>query len=186
MMDRMEEITVELKSRMLASFLFVSSELGMWCFGPDKELFYSTCPNESEFKILLELGEVLDFLYEREDGWEKPVMLSDELGLVWVAEQMFRNGKPDLLFIMGPAFISNTSAKSIDEALQKKETSILMKRQISRFLTSVPVIIHPTLSVYIKMLHFVITGEQLDMLDIYYKNAKTHRISEQLGGGELD
>lgn len=178
-MDRMEEVSVQLKSRMLASFLYVSSDLGMWCFGEDARFYYSTCPNETEIRILLEISGILDFLYEKKEGWDKPVMLSDDLGTVWVAEHMYRDGKPDLLFMMGPVFFSETSAKALDQALLKKDTSIEIKRQISRLIVAVPVILRPTFTGYIKMLHFVITGEQLRMEEIHYRDVR-----EQLKGQE--
>lgn len=171
-MDRMEEVSVELKSRMLASFLYVSSNLGMWCFGKDAAFFYSTCPNEAEIRILLEISGILDFLYERKEGWDKPVMLSDDLGTVWVAEHMYRDGRPELLFIMGPVFFSETSVKTLDQALLKKDTSVEIKRRISRLIVSVPVILHPTFNCYIKMLHFVITGEQLRMEEVLYRDVR--------------
>ncbi len=171
-MDRMEEVSVELKSRMLASFLYVSSNLGMWCFGEDARFYYSTCPNEAEIRILLEISGILDFLYERKEGWNKPVMLSDDLGTVWVAEHMYRGGKPELLFIMGPVFFSESSVKTLDQALLKKDTSIEIKRRISRLIVSVPVILHPTFNGYVKMLHFVITGEQLRMEEVLYRDVR--------------
>ena len=38
--------------------------------------FYSTCPNEKEFQMLLGLENGLDFAFEKEGGCGRPVILS--------------------------------------------------------------------------------------------------------------
>lgn len=171
-LDRMPEVSKELKSRMLAALLYVSSGLGMWCFGIDGLFYYSTCPNEAEFRMLLEVGGVLELLQKRVEGWEKPVLVSDDLGAIWVAENMYRDGKPELLLIMGPVFFSETSVKTIEQSLRDKDISVQLKRQVSRLMTSVPVILHPTFHEYITMLHFTLTGEQLRVGKMYHRGVK--------------
>ena len=49
-------------------------------------MFFSTCVHEKEFLSFLKLGKCLDFLYEEKRIWERPVILSDPLGMVWIAE----------------------------------------------------------------------------------------------------
>lgn len=169
-MDRMEDFPVEVKIRFLAAEVFAAADLGMWCFSMDRELYYSTCPNQKEFQSFLELSECLDFVYERKEGWDRPVYLSDSLGLIWVAEHIFREGSPELLIVMGPVFLSTTSVKHIEDTLRKNESSVYVCRQMMRTLTDVPVIMLPMLNQFAKMLHYTITSERIQASEFIFQN----------------
>lgn len=178
-LDRMEEFTVEEKSRFLSQFLFVGADLGMWCFDMNRNLYYSTCPHEKEFLSFLELGDCLDFVYAREEGWDKPVILSDELGLLWAAQTRMIETRPDLLFLIGPVFLSQTSVSSIENALREKESSLYLRRQMMRTLEAVPVMMQQTFNQYVRMLHYVIRMERIQMADFYYQDDRTRELARQ-------
>ena len=178
--DRVEEVSPEEKSRLLAQFLFVGADLGMWCFDKNRRLYYSTCSHEREFLAFLELGNCMDYLYGRPEGWEKPVILSDELGLLWSAVTRIKNGAPDLYFLMGPAFLSHTSLQSIENALREKESSLYIRRQMMRTLEAVPVLSLPMFYQYTKMLHYAIFMERISPGDFYCQSGD---LPQELPGG---
>lgn len=172
----LEEYPVEIRIRILASQLHAAANLGMWCFA-EEELFFSTCVQENEFLAFLQLGKCLDFISEKEDGWDHPLILSDALGLLWVAEHVFKNGKPVMLMIMGPVFTSRTSVKYIEDTLREHVSSIQIRRQMMRTLNEVPVIAMSSLTQHIKVMHFTLTGEVIQSSDFIFQNEKTRGLT---------
>ena len=173
--DYLKEYPAQIKSRVLASLLYVSAGVGMWCFGENKKFYYSTCRGEKEFLNLLELNGSLEYLYKRKEGWELPVMLSDELGVTWIAENTFEEGSPSLLFLIGPFFLTDMSAAVIERKLKEREISISLKRKLSRLLGIVPVMYRPIMDQYVSMLHFTLTSEPLGRTGIYYQGSEVDR-----------
>lgn len=183
-MDKMgmEEFTVHYRSRFLAASVFAGADLGMWSLGPNRELYYSTCSNEKEFWSFLELSECLDFLYENKEGWHKPVILSDQIGLIWIAEHMFAEGRISCLILMGPMFLSKTSVKYIEDSLRENVSSVFTRRQMMRTLSAVPVITLPMMNQYAKMLHHAMTLERIMPMDFVFQDERI----KHLAGSEED
>lgn len=166
--DYLKELSPELKSRVLASFVYASAGVAMWCFGSAQNFYYSTCTEEEGFLNLLRMNGTLDRLFSRKKGWEKPVMFSDELGVTWIAEHLYQEGVPSLLFLMGPFFLSETSLAVIENKLGQQEMPVFLKRQMMRLLGCLPVLYRPIVDQYINMLHFSLTAQPLGQKDIYY------------------
>ncbi len=155
--------------RLLAGAVYNAAEIGMWCFGPEYELIYSTCPYEKEFLMFLELGDCLEFVRRQKGGCSRPAILSDSRGLVWVAEHTYEEGNPCLLIIMGPVFLSSTSAKSIEDELRKLDFSISARKQLMRVLEKVPVVLPSMLTQYSSMLHYMITEDRVLPRDFLFQ-----------------
>lgn len=175
----MGEITVEEKLNLLAGQLYAAIGVGTWAFGEDGQLFYSTSSNQEEFLAFFKMSGCFSFAREKEDGWKIPVVLSDSIGLIWVAEHaMVSVDKYPMLVVIGPFFMSSTSLKRIEEELRKKESSVYIRRQMMRVLSDVSVTGSSMLNQYAAMLHFMITGEYLDKRRIVYQKEEQQEIQE--------
>lgn len=175
----MGEITVEEKLNLLAGQLHAAIGVGTWAFGEDGQLFYSTSSNQEEFLAFFKMSGCFSFAREKEDGWKIPVVLSDSIGLIWVAEHaMVSANKYLMLVVIGPFFMSSTSLKRIEEELRKKESSVYIRRQMMRVLSDVPVTGSNMLNQYAAMLHFMISGEYLDKKKIVYQKEEQQEIQE--------
>ena len=157
----MNEVPREEKLRLFAGAVYNAAEIGMWCFGLDHQLFYSTCSCEKEFLMFLELGGGLDYVYKNTNGCDRPTILSDTTGLVWVAEHVYKNGRPVLLIVMGPVFLSSTSMQNIETSLRNMNLSIAARKQMLRILTNVPVVMMSMFNQYSIMLHYMITDKPI-------------------------
>lgn len=177
----MGEIPHQERLRLLAGAVHNSANIGMWCFGLKYDLIYSTCPHEKEFLMFLELGGAMDFVRSLENGCDRPVVLSDSRGLVWVAEHTYENGKPCLLIVMGPVFLSSNSAQNLEDALRKMDFSIYVRKQMMHIMESVPVVMLSMLNQYAVMLHYMITEEQVHPGDFIYQNQEE---TDREGAGE--
>lgn len=169
-LDRIEDITSEVKSRVLAAFAYASDKIGMWAFSKDGEIYYTTSPDEKLLFDFFKTSGCYEYMMEHQNQLERPLLLSDDLGMVWVAEALFNDAKNiGIIFLMGPIFLGNNNMKIIEEKLSAKYFSIEIKRQASRALSQVPVVNRNVVDTYIKMLHFVLTSKPLTE-DIYYQN----------------
>lgn len=178
----MEEYPVQMRSLFLAADLYAGADLDCWCFGPGRELYYSTSMNEKEFLGFLKLSGCLDYLYRYPERWKRPVLLSDELGLFWIAENMYSESGLEGLIIVGPMFLSQMSVKSIENALRERIPSVFMQRNMMRTLSSVPVVTIPMAYQYAKMLHFSMTLERILPSDFIYQNEETQRFLREEEG----
>lgn len=169
-LDRIEKITQEEKSRALAAFVSVSSGLGMWAFDLDGSLVYTTSVMEEEYFNFFKISGCYEFMLNNLKKLNRPLMLSDELDLVWVAEGMFdEHNDIKIILLMGPLFLSNVEMKRLKEKLSKKVFSVKLMLQMARSLSKVPVVYRNVLSVYMSMLHFAITSEPLADDNIFYQ-----------------
>ena len=155
--------------RIFAGEVAAAAGIGTWCFGNDRQLYYSTCPNEKEFQMLLSLENGLDFVLERKGGCEYPAILSDSLNLIWAAEHAYEDGQPVFLIVMGPVFLNRTSVTNIEKALNKKNLSIPLKLQLMKMLGNVPVVGMSAFFQYAVMMHYMITEEKTEPDSFIYQ-----------------
>lgn len=168
----MGEVAVEEKIRIFAGQVYAAAGIGMWCFSRRRSLFYSTSRNQQEFLAFLELSDCWDYIFQREKGWEKPLILSDSLHMIWIAEDVVGEEGRNYLILLGPVFPSRVSLHHIHEALGKRESSVQMQRQLMRILSEVPVQSMEVLRQYAKMLHYSITEEMISVDEIYLQESE--------------
>lgn len=177
-MRNLEEYPVEIRLRIFAAQLYAGANLGVWCF-VDGEMVCSTCENEKELLDFLLMSDCLDFMNRKPGGWNCPVILSDYLGMVWMAEHVYRDGEPIYCTLVGPFFLSATSVKQIEKALGEHITSIAMCRQMMRILVNVPVINMTSLNQFAKMLHYTLTSEQIHVSDFVFQDDQIRKFADE-------
>lgn len=177
-MDNLEEYAVSIRIRIFAGQVNAAANLGTWCFVPQAGLIYSTCIMEKEFLGFFKLGKCLEIMEEHKKEMNRPFIISDPLGLVWMGEYVYQENNPTMLIVLGPMFLSQTSVKHIENALRERVSSVHMQRQMMRTLAIVPVIPMTSLNQYGKMLHFTLTSEKIQTSDFIYYEEKNQ---ESLG-----
>ena len=60
--------------------------LSLWCFGMTKQLYTCTSAAEKEFRLFLNLGQCLDYAIAHGPESQTPILMSDPIGMLWVAE----------------------------------------------------------------------------------------------------
>lgn len=168
----MGEVAVEEKIRIFAGQIYAAAGIGMWCFSRNRRLFYSTSGNQQEFLAFLELSDCWDYIFKREKGWEKPLLVSDSLHMTWIAHDVVGEAGRQYLLMIGPVFPSKISLQYIREALEQRESSLQMQRQLLRILTEVPVQSMEVLRQYARMLHYSITEEMISVEEIYLQESE--------------
>lgn len=177
-MRNLEEYPVDIRLRIFAAQLYAGANLGVWCFKADR-MVCSTCENEKELLDFLMMSDCLNFMNQKPGGWSCPVILSDYLGMVWMAEHVYRDGKPIYYTLIGPFFLSVTSVRQIEKALSERIASISMRRQMMRILVNVPVINMTSLNQFAKMLHYTLTSEQIRISDFVFQDDQIRRYADE-------
>ena len=168
----MGEVAVEEKIRIFAGQIYAAAGIGMWCFSRNRRLFYSTSGNQQEFLAFLELSDCWDYIFQREKGWEKPLLVSDSLHMMWIAHDVVGEAGRQYLLMIGPVFPSKISLQHIRETLEQRESSLQMQRQLLRILSEVPVQSMEVLRQYARMLHYSITEEMISVEEIYLQESE--------------
>lgn len=170
--DSLEDYETPVRVRVFAAHLNVAANIGTWLFRPEG-LRYSTCIMEKEFYELLKLGKCLEVMKEHKDDMHHPFIINDSLGLVWMGEYSAQKDFFDMLLVIGPMFLSQTSLKYIDDKIRKVEPSVEKQLRLMQTLANVPVISMPLLNQYGKMLHYTLTSQRIQSSDfVYYEDNK--------------
>lgn len=164
---------------MFAEMVNTACGMGLWCFGMTRKLYACTCAAEKEFRLFLDLGHCMDYAMEHCAESNTPILLSDPIGMLWVAECVYRDGEPSVVIFMGPVFDAASSLEKLEDHLHNINLSVAATASIMKKLNLVPLLPLPTLHQYIKMLHWIITGEQLDVASIRLQIQKDSGLPEE-------
>lgn len=87
MNEEMLLTNIYVRSRVFSGLIHSACGLSCWCFSVTGEkLFFSTCPDEQEFLLFLRSSGCLDYATGEQVRRDRPVILSDSIGIIWGAE----------------------------------------------------------------------------------------------------
>ena len=146
--------------------------LNEWLFTGQGELLFTTEKYPEQMQMFLRISGGLEYAIALEEDVQKPFILSDEMGLVWVGEyvNVVRSMSEKQIVLMGPMFNSETSMKKISDRLNKLNISVSLKLSCKEALQNIPIIDVVAMRQYGRMLHLTITGETIGDKDFIYQN----------------
>ena len=158
---------------LFAGAAYAACHLNAWCFdAADGKVLNSFSAHEKDLAGFFVIGGCLDYVAAH-SGHHYPYLLSDGLGMVWIAEFSHEAGKESsLLFVFGPVFTSATSPLVITDNLDRMNFSFTIRRQLEKVLDEVPVLSNSMIEQYARMLHFALTGEPCDPKHFLLQKAK--------------
>ena len=111
--------------------------LSLWCFGMKKQLYTCTCPAEKEFRLFLDLGQCLDYAIAHGPESHAPILMSDPIGMLWVAECVWHGDDASYLVILGPVFDAAASLQTLQNCLRGMNLSVSLTATIMEKLEQV-------------------------------------------------
>ena len=144
-------------------------ELYSWKYNRHLDLISSNCPQEYLFDIIFRNCEFHPSLIAHAQTGNSPLVLSVQLGLVWIAAFEKCEGKLTGIHVIGPAMSSIVSTEKISQLLGESypaDASLAYKWEIAKILENLPVISSLILTRYALMLHYCVTGSKLSASDI--------------------
>ena len=179
--------TIGLPSRMytLSVSIYCATGMSSWCFNRKGELYNNTFPSYHDFLLFFRLGGCLDYALEQAGKVRMPMLLTDPLDLVWIAEWAYDGDDAYMLFVYGPVFSTSSSVKNVEESLRRLEVSVKLRKSLVEKLEIVPVLSQPNIIQYAKMLHYNMTGMSADIGGIHYQPSKSAIMSRDDDMSEL-
>ena len=151
---------------LLGELLACANDVYCWRFSRDMFLEYTNCPDAHFFESTLQFSGCSDQITDHFGRNTKPILLSDMLGLIWLAACESKSDEVKSIHLIGPAFSSDFSEKNLTQKLDNMNISLSVKNSILKRLYDVPVILHSSFSRYGIMLHYCLNGEKISSSDI--------------------
>jgi AraC-like DNA-binding protein len=160
---------IDQRLELLHDLISCNFTLYFWSYDASLNLLHSNCPNEIIFNQILSLSGCKDYMLCYGMNNDVPLVLSNNLGLVWITAYEKKNGSLYRIHLIGPAFTTEVSFNNIEIALRSYQLSIALKCDMLRQLESLPVIPTTNYLQYALMLHLCVTNEKIHISDINYQ-----------------
>ncbi len=152
-----------------------------WTYDGDGKLLSSNCQEEAVLTVAFDVfgcrSKMLALSHRN-----APVFLHSDTGLVWGAAFEKENGALCRCHVIGPVFYSGTSVDVIYHGLVSKDFSAYSAawvRTLKEALFRVPTSQYTVFSRYLKMLHYCVTGQRVDISDIFVQDIRALPASRQ-------
>ncbi len=141
-----------------------------WCYDASGTLLHSNCPDQAIFAAAFAAFGCLEKMLKTGAERETPAFLSSDTGLVWGVA--FEKAESVLYrcHVIGPVFYSNVSADSIYHGLLSKDYSGYSAAWLHSFyeaLCRVPTSQNTIFSRNLRMLHYCVTGQKIEISDVF-------------------
>ena len=156
--------------------------LYFWTYDQDMNLLQSSCPHEDLSGGMTAMNAQWDKTIENLRQYRKPLVMSNEFGLMWICAAPTDQQQPDRIHALGPFFMYEVSAARIEAELRSRDLPGELIRPALQFLRRLPVIPLMRVMEYGVMLHYCLTGQRLSLEDVRFPDDQDVSIPE----AELD
>lgn len=139
-----------------------------WTYDRNMCLLESNCPEELLYETIFSVDCFHELIRSHLSIADKPVLLSNTLGLMWAVVFERDDAKPSLIHVMGPSFITNFSYSRIERKLNRYNLSVAAKHSLLNQLRVLPVIETNRLLQYTLMFHFCINSEKITHAELTF------------------
>lgn len=160
--------TVEQNLKLFRDLVICNRELYLWSYDSEMNLVDTNCTNIENFSLFFQIAGFSDWLCSIDENHRKPWILTDSIGVVWLADFERKNGELYRIHILGPTLVDDLPLNNMDLYLEQRNISAVVKRELMEILKDIPVIPITSLYEYGVMLHFCITGQRITFYDFDY------------------
>ena len=156
---------------LICSTLHAVCGVSMWCYSMEGTLYFTTSNYKKELDIFFSAGGCKDWILTGDQPAETPIVMSDDLGFVWVGE--FVDGVEPIgkaLVLLGPMFSWESTMKTLEERLREHDLALSLRSIGNRILTHVPVVPIALMNQYVCMLHFAITEKTISAGEFIFQS----------------
>ncbi len=174
--------TSELDARveLFSSMLLCCHDLYLWQYDSGWHLIKSNCPHEAAVNNLFTLLRGDDSIRLSPDGNDTPILMSNEIGMLWVLQPRFEGEELGRSYVLGPVFLDTVSPKNLEAQLSRRGMTATLREQARQFLNGVPVISLNRVFEYAIMLHHCVTGGRVGVNDLRYDDSKLNKATPEL------
>lgn len=174
-------MNIEQNLALFRDLMLCDGEIYSWTYDGDGRLLFSNCPEEAVFSVAFDVFGCLGKMMASSKR-DAPVFLHSDTGLVWGAAFEKDGENACRCHVIGPVFYSNVSMDAIYHGFISKDFSGYSAAWIQTLKNAffrVPTSQYTVFSRYLKMLHYCVTGQQIDTSDIFIQDIQTLPASQQ-------
>lgn len=149
--------------------------LYFWSYDANWDLISSNCPD----KELLDLFFRINLPALPEDT-SRPLVISNSLGLLWIADFQKKEQSIGQIHVIGPVFTEDVSLQNLEANLGRLHLPSGIRKEFLAILNQIPILTITRLFEYGLMLHYCLTEEYLTSSDLQYP------VTEKLSPKEME
>ena len=152
--------------------------LYLWSFDSQMEILQTNCPGGEQLYPLIVPYAHIEEIRLHLTQYHKPVIVTNDLGLMWVADALFEKNDITRFHILGPFFMYDSAALKVEKELRQRALTPALLQPAMDFFARLPVLGLTRILEYGIMLHYCITGERLVSEDIRFPDEQPQVLSE--------
>ena len=151
----------------------VTETIHAWCYDENGTLLLSNCPEESILNSAFDLVLCKYRMLEHYQDHDSPYIAALPFGLVWLtalAKDALGNRR---IYALGPVFSNQVTYDQIQQGLfhcTTKSPGMVSINQLAETMQILPTLPSLLIQRYVLMLHYLLTGENLQISDISINN----------------
>ena len=142
-----------------------------WEYDSSGQLLFSNCPDQAIIVVAFELSGSLEAMLKAGESQILPTFLSAAAGIIWGAAFEKENGELRKCHVLGPVRYAETSFDNVYTDLKElgiRDYSAAWLHSFREAYERIPIGQHLVFSRDLKILHYCVSGETIDISDIYY------------------
>ena len=159
---------MDMNIEFLEQLLQCGVKIPLWHYDSQGHLLNANSENLVLDKILEHIGGIQCALdYSQKDF--RPLILSGDMNLMWCAVFEKQDDMLQSIWIIGPVLHGEISKAFVDESVARYHIDEAFQKQYRKILQGMSVVPNMMLMQYGLMLHFCVTGQQLQRSDIQFQ-----------------
>lgn len=160
--------SVQQNLSLFSNLLLCNRDLYLWSYDSEMNLIDTNCGEADKISLFFQLADFPCKLQQRDIQGHRPLILTDSIGIVWVADFEWNAEEIKRVHILGPAITDALPLNSMEHYLAQYHVSLSVRSELMNILREIPVIPITSLYEYGIMLHFCITGNRIKLYDFGY------------------
>ncbi len=174
-------MNVEQNLTLFRELMLCDGGIYSWTYDKDGTLLSSNCPEEAVLTVAFDVFGCLSKMLDASRR-DTPVFLNSDSGLVWGAAFEKEEGVLCRCHVIGPVFYSSVSADVIYHGFVSRDFSgysAAWIQTLKEALLRVPTSQYTVFSRYLKMLHYCVTGQRIEISDVFIQDIQALPSSKQ-------
>lgn len=159
--------TVEQNLQLFRDLVICNRELYLWSYDSEMKLVDTNCISIENYSLFFQIAGFTDLLCVDQNS-HNPKILTDAIGVVWLADFEWKEEKLYCVHVLGPTLVDDLPLRNMHQYLEQRGISDAVKKELMEILKNIPVIPITSLYEYGVMLHFCITGQRITFYDFDY------------------
>lgn len=151
------------------NLIFCVNKLSYWKYDSEMNIVFSNSDERDLYDSFFEISGCKEYGHKYCLTNDKPLFLSDSIGLVWISIPEKNEGQLKNIHVIGPALTAEASEKNVEANMQKIKLPISSKLEFKKRFRSLPIIPSHHFMNYGIMLNYCINGLAINIYDMNYQ-----------------